>query len=169
MRLGHLVRADVVAIGLTAGLAIVLAAGLVGGLAAGCGGSIEISDAPMSGRIGGVLWSLGSAETNSFLSPSDQFVVEAYAEVVAPCTGAGSQVRSNLLILNVPREAGNYLLGSGLNETFFVQDTGFNYIATQGRIVVSQVTDTMLSGGGHFIFDGDNVVDGQFQAQICPP
>jgi hypothetical protein len=123
----------------------------------------------MSGKIGGTLWSFGSAETNALLSSSDQFVVEAYSEVVAPCTAAGSQVRSNRLILNVPREPGSYLLGSGINETFFVQDTGFNYIATQGRIVVSQVSDTMLSGGGHFMFDGDNQVDGQFQAQICPP
>jgi len=169
MRLPHLVCARVPAIGLAAGLAIGLAAGLAGGLVAGCTGPIEISDAPMSGRIGGVPWSLGSAETNDFLSSSDQFFIDAYAEVVAPCTGAGNQVRSNRLILNVPRETGNYLLGSGLNETFFVQDTGSNYIATQGRIVVSQVTDTLLSGGGHFFFNGDNVVDGQFQAQICPP
>ena len=95
--------------------------------------------------------------------------IDAYAEVVAPCTGAGSQVRSNRMLLKVPRETGNYLLGEGLNETFFVQDTGSNYVATQGRIVVKQVSDTMLSAGGHFIFDGDNVVDGQFQAQICPP
>lgn len=142
---------------------------LAGGLAPGCAGPIEISDGPMSGKIGGVPWSLGSAETSGFLSSADQFFVEAYAEVVAPCTGAGSQVRSNRLILNVPRETGNYLLGSGLNETFFVQDTGVNYVAVQGRIVVSQVTGTMLSGAGHFIFDGNNEVDGLFQAQICPP
>jgi hypothetical protein len=155
---------------LTAGLAIGLAAGLAGGLAAGCGGgAIEISDAPMSGRIGGVPWSLGSAETSGFLSSADQFFVEAYAEVVAPCTGAGSQVRSNRLLLKVPRETGNYLLGSGLNDTFFVQDTSANYVATQGRIVVNQVTDTMLSGGAHIMFDSNNEVDGQFQAQICPP
>ena len=165
MRLPHLVRADVFAFGLAAQLAF----GLAAGLAAGCAGPIEISDAPMSGRIGGVPWTLGSAETNGFLSASDQFFIDAYAEVVAPCTGAGSQVRSNRLILNVPRETGNYLLGGGLNETFFVQGTGANYIATQGRIIVNQVTDTMLSAGAHFMFDGDNVVDGQFQAQICPP
>jgi hypothetical protein len=152
MRLGHLVRA------------VLLAAGL----ASGCGGTIEISDAPMSGVIGGVPWSFGSAETNT-LSSSDQFVVSAFAEVVAPCTGAGNDVRSNLLFLNVPSETGNYLLGGGLSVTFFVQSTGDNFVATNGRIVVSQVTDTMLSGGGHFFYNGDNEVNGQFQAQICPP
>ena len=46
---------------------------------------------------------------------------------------------------------------------------GVNYVATYGRIVVNQVTATMVSAGAHFLFDGNNVVDGQFQAQICPP
>jgi len=153
MRSSYLVRATLLALG----------------FAAGCGGSLQISDAPMSGKIGGVPWSFGSAESIAFLSSSDQFFVEAYAEVVAPCTGAGNGLSSNRMILNVPRSTGDYLLGSGLNETFFVQSTGFNYIATNGRIVVNQVTDTMLSGAGHFIFDADNDVNGQFQAQICPP
>jgi hypothetical protein len=148
--------------------AIVLAACL----AAGCSiGPIDISSAPMAGLIGGTSWSLGTAETNAILSrsSSDQFVAFAYAEAVAPCTNAGSHLLSNRLILNVPRSPGDYLLGSGLNETFFVQSTGFNYLATQGRIVVNQVTDTMLSGAAHFRFDGNNDVDGQFQIQICPP
>jgi hypothetical protein len=139
-------------------------------LVAGCGtGQLDISNGPLSGLIGGKAWSFGSAETNAFLSSSDQLFVEAYSEVVAPCTGAGDQVRTNRLILNVPKATGDYALGSGLNETFYVQDTGFNYIATTGRIVVNQVSATMISAGAHFLFDGNNVVDGQFQAQICPP
>lgn len=139
-------------------------------LIAGCStGAFDISSAPLSGFIGGAAWSFGSAESNAFLSSSDQFFVEAYAEAIAPCTGAGDQVRTNRLILNVPKATGDYLLGSGLNETFYVQETGFNYIATTGRIVVNQVSATMVSAGAHFLFDGDNVVDGQFQAQICPP
>jgi hypothetical protein len=159
MRLGHLVRACVLAVGFA----------LAGGLASGCGGSIEISDAPMSGVIGGDNWTFGSGETLAALSKSDQFWVNAYQEAVAPCTGAGDQVSSNRLIINAPKVAGSYRLGLGLNVTFYVQTTAKNFVATTGRIVVSQVTDTMLSGGGHFIFDGANEVNGQFQAQICPP
>ena len=163
--MSHLVRAVFLRVGFAQAVGFALAVGL----AVGCGGSIEISNAPMSGFIGGTAWSFGSAETNAFLSSSDQFFVDAYAEAVTPCTGAGSAVQGNRLIMNVPRQTGDYLLGSGLNETFYVQSTGFNYVATQGRIVVNQVTDTMLSGAGHFIFDADNDVNGQFQAQICPP
>ena len=149
---------------------------LTGLLVAGCGtGPLEISSSPLSGFVGGIAWSFGSAESSGALSLSDQFFVEAYAEVVAPCTGAGDQVRTNRLILNVPKATGDYLLGSGLSETFLVQDTGTagttatNYIATQGHIVVNQVTATVVSAGAHFLFDGNNDVNGQFQAQICPP
>jgi hypothetical protein len=139
-------------------------------LAAGCGaGPLDISDAPLSGLVGGTAWTFGSAESSAFLSMSDQFFVTAYSEAVAPCTGAGDQVQSNWLILNVPKAPGDYALGSGLNETFYVQDTGLNYVATQGRIVVHQVTATIVSAGAHFLLDGNNVVNGQFQAQICPP
>ncbi len=139
-------------------------------LAVGCStGPLQVSSTPLSGVVGGVAWTFASAETNDFLSSSDQFFVEVYAESVAPCTGAGNQVHGNRLIMNVPRSTGDYLLGSGLNETFFVESTGFNYIATEGRVVVNKVTDTTVSAGAHFLFDGNNSVDGQFQAQICPP
>lgn len=139
-------------------------------LLAGCGiGPLDISSSPLSGFIGGQAWTFGSAETTAFLSSSDQFFVGAYAEVVAPCTGAGDQVRTNQLILNVPKATGDYALGSGLNETFYVQDTMSSFIATQGQIVVNQVSATMISAGAHFLFDGNNDVNGQFQAQICPP
>lgn len=139
-------------------------------LAAGCSiGPIEISSAPLSGVIGGDAWSLGSAETNAFLSKSDQFYMVAYPQAIAACTNAGGTVPGNWLILNIPKQTGDYLLGDGLNGTFFVQSTGFNYRATQGRIIVNQVTDTMLSGGVNIQFDGDNDVDGEFSATICPP
>ncbi len=141
---------------------------LAGLLVAGCStGPVEISNSPLSGHIGGTSWSFGSAESSAFLSTSDQFFVSAYAEVVTPC--AGNQVHTNQLILNVPRAPGDYQLGSGLTETFYVQDTMVNYFATTGRIVVNQVSATMISAGAHFLFDGNNEVDGQFQAQICPP
>jgi hypothetical protein len=143
-------------------------------LGSGCSiGPIEVSSAPMAGVIGGVAWSFGTAETNAFLSmaasTSDQFFATAYQEALAPCTGAGDQVLSNRLLMKIPKETGDYLLGDGLNETFYVQSTANNYVATQGRIIITQVTDTMLSGRAHFLYDGNNEVDGQFQATICPP
>lgn len=148
-----------------------LLAGLcVAGCVAGCGtGPLEVSSSPLSGFIDGKAWSFGSAESTPLLSTSEQFFVTAYAEVVAPCTGAGDQVRTNYLLLNVPTATGDYLLGGGLTETFYLQDIGTNYVATQGRIVVNQVSATAVSAGAHFVFDGNNEVNGQFQAQICPP
>ncbi len=146
--------------------AILLAACLAGGCNAG---TIEISSAPMAGLIGGVAWSFGTAETNALLSRSDQLWIDVYQEALAPCTGAGASVSSNRLILNAPTQAGDYLLGSGVRVTFYVPMTGNNYVATQGRMVIDQVTDTMLSGGANLRYDDSNDVDGQFQATICPP
>jgi hypothetical protein len=145
--------------------AIVLASCLAGGCSIG---PIEISNAPLSGVIGGVAWSLGSAETNAFLSMSDHFNVVAYPQAIAPCTNAAGTVQGNWLILNVPKQTGDYLLGSGINGTFYVQSSNANFIATQGRVVINQVTDTMLSGGMNIQLDGNNDVDGQFSATICP-
>jgi hypothetical protein len=150
------------------GVAVVLVAVLATGAAGGCGTStVEISKTPMSGMIGGESWTLGTAETVAFLSMSDRFFINAYAETIAPCTGAGSSVTGNYLILNVPKAPGDYALSGSLNETFFVHSNNHNNVATQGRLVVDEVTTTTVTGGGHFQFDSGNYVDGQFVAQIC--
>ncbi len=150
------------------GVAAVLVVVLATGAAGACGTSaVEISKVPMSGKIGGEPWTLGTAETLAFLSMDARFFINAYAETFAPCTGAGSSVTGNYLILNVPKAPGDYALSLSLNETFFVQSNNHNNVATQGRLVVDEVTATTVSGGGHFQFDSDNYVDGQFVAQIC--
>jgi hypothetical protein len=145
-------------------------AALALGLAGACGaGTLSIATTPMAGRIGGQDWTLGTAESVAFLSKDDLFFIHGYAETFAPCTGAGDLIISNQLILNLPKTAGDYALSLDLSETFSVPSTNHSYIATQGRIIVDEVTATTVRGGGHFQFDGDNVVDGQFVAQICPP
>ena len=151
------------------GVAVVLAAALATGAAGACGaGTIEISMAPMSGKIGGEPWTLGTAETVTFMSnTSSQFYIDAYADTFAPCTGSGSALTGNLLLLNVPKTAGDYALSLALSQTFFVRSTNHNNVATQGRMVVDEVTATTVGGGAHFQFDNDNEVDGQFVAQIC--
>lgn len=152
--------------------AIVLTIVLGVSLAAACGGGgeIAISTATLTGQVGGVSWTLGTAESNAFLSSnSDQFFVDAYAETLAPCTGAGTGLNTSRLILNIPKTPGDYQLSAAITETFYVPATNSNFISGQGRIVVDEVTATTVRGGAHFFFDNANFVDGQFQAQICPP
>ena len=124
----------------------------------------------MSGKVGGQPWTLVSGETDAFLSMGKaQFFTTMYEESVTPCTGAGSAVTSNQLIMNIPMTPGDYNLGFDLIQTFVVGlgTTNQNLGATSGRIVVDQVTATMVSGGANIQFDADNSVSGQFQATVC--
>ena len=48
----------------------------------------------------------------------------------------------------------------------FVQGSN-NLVATNGQIVVDEVTATRVRGGLSGYFDGDNEVSGQFDIAIC--
>jgi hypothetical protein len=143
--------------------------------ALGCGGTgseFVISTTTLSGKVGGQPWTLMNGETDAFLSMNQpQFFTTMYTEPVTPCTGAGFSVATNQLILNLPMTPGDYMLGLDLNATFVVdpQDSTQikNLVATQGRIIVDLVTATSISGGAHIQYDGDNTVNGQFEATIC--
>jgi hypothetical protein len=148
--------------------------GLMLGLASvavtGCSNNaFEVAAGPLSGKVGGQAWTLGTAESNPFLSASsDTFFVDAYAESFDPCGGGGSSVKGNQVILNVPKITGAFALGDGFTQTFFLAINNVNLGVTRGRIVVDEITDTTVRGGANLQVDTDNFVNGQFEAQICP-
>jgi hypothetical protein len=137
---------------------------------AGCGGTgFDVSAGPMTGRVGAQTWTLGTAETGPFLSAnSDTFFLQGYSDTVAACTGAGSGITGNRVIMNIPKAVGAYALSLDLTQTFYIQSSNLNLASTRGRIVVDEITDTTIRGGAHFEVDADNTVNGQFQATICP-
>ena len=140
--------------------------------AVGCGsssgaGSTTISSQPLSGKLGGQPWTLGTGQTNSFLSTSSQYWVDAYAESFTPCTGSAS-ANADEIIMNLPMTIGNYRLSISLNQTFYVAATGDNLIATSGEIDITDISATTITGGANFAYNADNSVDGQFQMTICP-
>jgi hypothetical protein len=139
------------------------------GLVCACStGPIEISTEPLSGVIGGANWTLASADTDAFLSArSDTFFATGYGEALTPCTGAGSASNGNRLILNIPKTAGDYVLSGSLNQTFYVPAGNTNYVSTEGRMIVEEVTATRIRASAHFRFDVANEVDGQFAVTIC--
>jgi hypothetical protein len=69
------------------------------------------------------------------------------------------------------RQQGDYSLGLSLTATFVVDPRGLNenLVATRGRIVVDEVTATSVRGGAAIELNADNTVNGQFQANVCPP
>jgi len=144
---------------------LLVALGCGGGSSPGGGGAI--SSQALSGTIGGKAWTLGTAESNAFLSEDDTFWVDAYAESFTPCTHATSLDTDNL-ILTLPKAPGTYGLSLALTQTFYIAAGSKNLAATSGTIVIESVTATTISGAAKFAFNADNSVDGTFQATICP-
>lgn len=135
---------------------------------AACGGdSLEVSDQPLAGTIGGMPWTFVAGETDGFLSEGeDDFFTSLYAEAITSPCGFGSP-SGNSLIVSIPKAPGDYDFSTSRNGTFVVGSD--NLVTFEGRVIVHHVTATEVAGGLHMVFDGDNEVDGQFTATICPP
>jgi hypothetical protein len=135
--------------------------------AAACGDSFEVSDQPLQGEVGGMAWSFVAGETDSFLSDEDKFFASLYATEFEAC--AFGRPDGNSLILSIPTAPGDYELSLQRTMTFVVdeEDGPNNLIATEGLIVVDEITATTITGGVHARFDGDNEVDGNFSVTIC--
>jgi hypothetical protein len=132
-------------------------------------GPVEISTGILAGQIGGVDWTIGTAETTPSLSDGpDSFFAVAYAETFTPCSGESSAAVGDRLILTIPRTPGDYTLSGSLKQTLVVQSTQVNYLAKQGRMVIDEITAITIRGGTHFQSDGANQVDGQFEITVCP-
>ena len=128
-------------------------------------GSTDISTAPLTGMVYGQPWTLKAASTDFFLSKdSYTFFVNAYASAYTPCKNMDPQGPG--LIVDLPKMPGDYPMSLARNLTFTDGHSG-NKIATEGRIVVSTVTATTITGGLHATFDGQNEVDGQFTVTVC--
>ena len=152
---------DLVAtIGRSAALCLSLALGA-------CGESYEISDQQLQGKVGGVAWTFAAGETDSFLSDEEGFFAKLYASPGEPC--AFSSPSGNRLLLNVPTAPGDYELSLSRSMTFVVEESDgpLNLIATEGRLIVDEVTATSVTGGIYGRFDGDNVIDGNFTLTVC--
>lgn len=147
---------------------------LVLGSAAGCGssggggGKAPIASTALAGKIGGQSWSLGTANSDSFLSTgSPNFFVDMYSDASISCGGTPSSSNENYFIANVPMAMGDYSLSLDLSATFVVGGSN-NLVATSGHLIVSSVSASTITGGLNVSYDGNNSLDGQFTATICP-
>jgi hypothetical protein len=130
-----------------------------------------ISSQPLSGRVGGQPWSLGTAETNPALSMTgDTIWAEMYPEMFDPCMGGGFP-STHYLLMSIPKTIGDYPISTTLIQTFVVEQpaTTDNFGATSGRMVVREITATVIRGEARIEFDADNTVEGRFEATVCPP
>jgi len=148
---------------------------LAAGALVACGGgdnnsssNLSISSQPLTGKVGGLSWTLGTAQSDSALSDADGYFVDMYSDSLAACTGSGMSSAGSSLIAILPTAAGDYPLGMNQTVTFYLSATGDNLVATSGKIHIDAVTSTTISGGLRATYDANNDVDGQFQATICP-
>jgi hypothetical protein len=144
-----------------------LSATILSFIALGCGDSFEITEQPLQGQVGGESWSFVKGDTNAFLSDDDGYFATLFAADYEAC--GFSQAGGNRLILSIPTETGDYDLSLQRNMTFVVDDDDGpqNLVATEGRIVVDEVTATTITGGIHARFNGDNEIDGTFTVSVC--
>ncbi len=138
-------------------------------LGIGCGTDYTVSAQPLAGVIGGQSWTFVAGDTSEFLSDDDGFFVALYAEAVEPCGFSTGQTPH--MLLSVPTAPGSYDMGLQRTATFVAYDSEgpVNLIATEGVIRVDEITSDTITGGIHTEYDGDNVVDGEFEVVICPP
>lgn len=149
-----------------------LAWGLAAALAAiGCGGSngssYEIAAAPLSGKIGGQPWAVGTAETDAVLSDSSTFFSTFSGETVTGCSVSSGSSGSEV-IMNIPTTPGDYDISLSLNVTLYDANTAKGRVATRGKLVVDAVSPSIV-GGLHAIYggDGNNEVNGRFDITVC--
>lgn len=136
------------------------------GCASDDAGSKDIETTPLAGEVGGETWTFAAGHTNAFLSEGeDDFFATLYSTSFETC--GFSEPGGNYLIVAIPKTPGDYEMGLQRNMTFVVGGSQ-NLIATNGRIVVDEVTETTVKGGLVASYDGSNQVNGRFEITICP-
>ncbi len=151
-----------------AGLGLLLLFAVGCGVGGDGGGGATMSSQTLAGKIGGQTWTFETGETMAALSTSEQLWVDLYADRFEDCVPLGAPANADMVTMMMPRVPGSYDLGINLN-TLYTSRTGANYVATSGRLVIDSVTATTITGAMNITYNGDNTVNGQFQATICPP
>jgi hypothetical protein len=144
-------------------------------LFAGCDGSgsggsdtMAISSQPLSGKIGGKAWTFVTGETDAFMSEGvDTYWTDLYASKFAACDTTMPDDSAGTIIAQLPRKTGSFNLGLSNNVTFYVPPED-NWVATRGRLEITEVTETTISGGLKATYNDDNLADGRFTVSICP-
>ncbi len=89
-----------------------------------------------------------------------------YASTFTACSTLAPPEDAGTIIMVIPRTPGSYDLSAARSATFSIPPSD-NWVALQGHVQISEVTATTITGGAKITYNGDNTVEGQFQASIC--
>jgi len=133
------------------------------------GNDVAIVDGPLSGTVGGEGWTVARAETDAFLSEGEpDYWTDLYGSPGTACQSSPLD-DGHHVILQAPRQPGEYPLSLSYNATFVIEgDVTDNLVATTGRVVIDEVTSSVIRGGAYLRYDADNTVNGHFEITICP-
>lgn len=146
-------------------------------LAWGCGDddpSWTIEDQPLQGSINGQSWTYSSGRAGAGFE-DDEFSIDIYTGASDACAGFGdpNDADDRKILASIPNTPGEYDLGWGEDShtiTFFYsteEHPAMNVIATQGKLVIDEITDETVSGGLAAHYDPENNANGRFELTRC--
>ena len=128
---------------------------------------------PAEGKIAGAPWQFISGVVRPGFTP-DTFFFVLYSENAPndPCWSL-NYTTDRKMVFSTPNKVGDVILGQSPNietVTFAYQDNGVsqNMAATTGSVRVNEVNTNYVSGSLNAKFDDNNVMNGTFQAKVCP-
>lgn len=130
----------------------------------------EIKTGVLDGVFNGNTWTFMSGRVKKDQFRPGRFVLDLWESTEAePCKIFFPASQRNL-ITSIPNTTGSFPLGNETNVTFssYTPETGSeNLVATQGMIVVDEITEDGIKGKLLARFDGSNIVNGTFSLTMC--
>lgn len=125
-----------------------------------------IDPGPLSGKFNGKAWKAVSGTSERFTPDSNEILSTLSSEPMEACSPQGFA----RLVLEIPFKPGIYHLDLGHTVHFVTPASKDDLAATEGEIIVHEVTETTIKGGLYAIYnDNPNYeVSGQFTVDRCP-
>lgn len=130
----------------------------------------EIKTGVLDGVFKGNTWTFMSGRVKKDQFRPGRFVLNFWESTEAdPCKVFFPESKRNL-ITSIPNTTGSFPLGNETNVTFssYTPETGSeNLVATEGMIVIEEVTADVVKGKLLARFDESNLVSGNFSLTMC--
>lgn len=131
----------------------------------------DVSTSPLSGTVAGESFSVASGFARPGFEEGELSIELHPVEVEDPCALSAFTDSRRMILFSIVSEPQDVELGFGTGQTvtFAYEDAdgGFqNDVATTGRLMIDEVSESTLIGGLYAEMD-DHVVDGQFEVPVC--
>ena len=134
--------------------------------------SFSFSNQNAQGKIEGVAFNVEAARANASTFGNDStFLIELYGDTATePCLINGFGM--DMVFMHLPMEVGLYELsfsttGTSRTVTLYDTESSTNVISTDGAVEILEITDNVIKGRIDARYDGDNNVNGNFEARRC--